>query len=378
MIYAGIFLYTLFLFIFLNFSGYWIIIFIKRIYFYRRYKISIAKCISENGDEDESVYKNKQIYYNFETQIWKYFLLLLINLSEVISCIFLFISDTIQHYLTYNQIGNNTLELPFTDCLSYNGSIADKINIIYAIIPFPNGLATIGKSAELFLIAFSICLMNYLIIRIKYIRHSKNKVKSRIIISVTTLLSALLILTRFFPFTSVISVILFLFCSIIYFCIFVHTSNRLKSALFQRALQCLTQQGCNKDEMKQYKYFKYNIHIVCLGYLLLIISENLLQIPGVLTSTFFYRECFFPVNLIPSITSVMKSEKVSETLLKVIRYTELAGRIIGFTAIVLILSPFVLITVCIWIRSIHKNTHAKKIKYSSDNMNMQEPFIINY
>ena len=183
-------------------------------------------------------------------------------------------------------------------------------------------------------------------------------------------------LTRFFQFTSFISILLFFYCSIIYLGIFVHTSNRFKSALFQKALQCLTQYGCNKNEMKKYTYFRHTINLICWGYLLLILSENFLQIPGILTSTFFFRECYFPVNLIPSLNSVMKSEKSIETVIKVVEYTELVGRAISFTAIVIILSPFVVITINIWVKCIHGCLYDKKIKYSTDSMKLKEPLII--
>ena len=145
MFYLGSFLYPTFIFIFFIFSGYWICTFIKRIYCFRKYKKSLAtRCISEIGDsEDKSGYEDT--LYNFETEICKCYLLLLINFSEITSCVFLFVSDTLQHFLVYRQLGNSTVELPFTNCAGHNGTIVKRIKLIYNIIPFPNGMATIGN-----------------------------------------------------------------------------------------------------------------------------------------------------------------------------------------------------------------------------------------
>ena len=359
---------SVFVLIFLIFSGYWGFIFAKRIYCYRKYKRGVGRCLS--GD---SGYLNKQYYYHYETEIWKNTLLLLIAFSEIIASIFYFTSDTIEHYLTYHRVSNNTLELPFTDCISHNKPPLDQINILYTEIPFINGLYSIARSAELFVFAFCTCLMNYLIIRIKKIKHPYDTLNYRHLIIITALLSTVIILTGFIQYTIVISTVLFLVIVITFYCTFVHTSKRFKYALLQRALERLTQHGSNKEEMKQYRYCKHTIDIVTCGYLFIILSGILLDFTSLLISAIFYGDCYFPFNLFNSLNYVIQTEQGIETFFTVMHYTEFVGRVICFLAISIILSPFLFVTICIWNKHIHKCIHGtKKIKYTTANKDLEE------
>ena len=370
---STIILNSVFLIIFLLFSAYWAFIFIRRIHCFRKYKRGVARCISE----DESGYLNKQFYYHYETEIWKSILLLLINLSEVLCGTFYFASDTLQHYAAYRQLGNNTLELPLSDCVSFDKPGVNQINIMDTNIPYINGLCAIGRSAELFVATFCVCLMNYLIIRIKKIKHPYGTLNSRIFLILTTLLSAVIILTGFIQYTSILSIILFDICSITYLCVFVHTSKRFKRALLQRALERLIQHGSNKEEMKQYKYCKFALNITSCVYLLIIISSKLIHIPVLLVSALFYGDCYFPFNLFPSLSYVILSEEAIRTLLKVSQYIYLIGKVVLVITYLFVLSSSVFITISIWINQLRKYIYGnKKIRYSTANTNLEEPFII--
>ena len=366
-----IILNSVFLLIYLIFSGYWGFIFARRIYCCRKYKRGVARCLS--GD---SGYLNKQYYYHYETEIWKNTLLLLIAFSEIIACSCYFTSNTIQHYLTYHRVSNNTLELPFTDCISHNNPALNQINILYTEIPYLNGLNAIARSAEIFVVAFCTCLMNYLIIRIKKIKQPHNTLNSRLFLIITTLLSTVIIPTGVIQYTTVISTVLFLVIVITYFCIFVHTSKRFKCALLQRALERLTQHGSNKEEMKQYRYCKHTINIITWGYLFTILGEILEDITGVFISILFYGDCYFPFNLFNSLNSVIQTEEAIEIFSKVIQYTELIGKVICFLSVSLMLSIFAFVTVCNWIKHIHNWIHGnEKIKYSAFNSSLRELFV---
>ena len=366
-----IILNSLFLLILLIFSGYWAFVFTRRINCFKKYQRGVARCLS-----DDSGLINKQFYYHYETEIKKYILLLLVTSSEIIAGIFFFASDTIQHYLTYRQLGNSTLELPFSDCVSYDNPALNQINIIYTGIPLLNGLTSIARSAELFLIAFSACLMNYLILRMKEIRHSYNSFNSRMFLTATAILSVINIFTGFIQYAFIISILFFSILVIAYFCIFVHTAKRFKLALHQRALERLIQHGSNKDEMRQYRYCKHTINILCCGYLFVLISEYLLHIPVLLTSALFYGNCYFPFNLFPSLGYIIKTEKAIEEFIKVLQYIELIGRTIGCSGVLVVLLPFLIITICIWIKHIIKRLRGnKKIKYTTVNKSLGELFI---
>ena len=373
MVYLVIVINSVFLITFLLFSAYWALTFIRRIHCSRKYKRGVARCISG----DESGYLNKQFYYHYETEIWKSIFLLLINLSEVLSFMFIFASDTIQHYAVYRKLGNNTVELPLSDCVSFDKPGVNQINILYINIPYINGLYAIGRSAELFVATFCVCLMNYLIIRVQKIKHPYGTLNSRIFLIITTLLSAVIILTGYIQYTSILSIILFDICSIIYFCVFVHTSKRFKRALLQRALERLIQHGSNKEEMKQYKYCKFTLNIISCAYLLIIISTKLIQMPLLLVSALFYGECYFPFNLFPSLSYLILSEEAIRTLPKVSQYIYVIGRAVLGIAFLFILSPFVFITISIWIKQLRKYIYgSKKIRYSTASTNLEEPFII--
>ena len=373
MAYLVIVINSLFFITFLLFSAYWALTFIRRIHSFRKYKRGLARCITE----DESGYLNKQFYYHYETEIWKSILLLLINLSEVLCVTFFFASDIIQHYAVYHKLGNNTVELPLSDCVSFDKPGVNQINIMDTNIPYINGLNAIGRSAELFVATFCVCLMNYLIIRIKKIKHPYGTLNSRIFLILTTLLSAVIIITGFIQYTSILSIILFGICSIIYFCVFVRTSKRFKRALLQRALERLIQHGSSKEEMKQYKYCKFTLNITSCAYLLIIISSKLIHIPVLLVSALFYGDCYFPFNLFPSLSYVILSEETIWTFLKVSQYIYLLCKAVLGITYLFVLSTFVFITISIWINQLRKYIYGnKKIRYSTAYTNLEEPFII--
>ena len=313
-----IILNSVFLITFLSFSAYWAFIFIRRIHCFRKYKRGVARCISG----DESGYLNKQFDYHYETEIWESILLLLINLSEVLSYIFFFASDIIQHYAVYRKLGNNTLE-----CVSFDKPGEDQINNMDINIPYMK------------------------------IKHPYGTLNSRIFIIITTLLSVVIIITGFIEYTSMLSIILFDICSIIYFCVFVHTSKRFKRA-------------SNKEEMKQYKYCKFTLNIISCAYLLIIISTKLIHIPVLLVSALFYGDCYFPFNLFPSLSYVILSEEAIRTFLKVSQYIYLIGRVVLGITFLFIPSSSVFITISIWINQLRKYIYGnKKIRYSTADTN---------
>ena len=172
--------------------------------------------------------------------------------------------------------------------------------------------------------------MNYFIIRIKKLKQPYNTLNSPLFLIISTLLSTVIILTGFMQYTTVISTVLFFVIVLTYFCIFVHTSKRFKYALLQRALVRLTQHGSNKEEMKQYRYFKHTINFSTFGYLFIILEETLLDLPEMFISILFYGNCYFPFNLLNSLNFVIQTEKAIKTFFKVMQYTEFVGRVICF------------------------------------------------
>ena len=346
--------------IFLIFNGYWGLIFARRIYCYRKYKRGVGRCLS--GD---SGYLYKQFYYHYETEIWKNTLLLLIISSEVIGMIFYFASGTIQYYLANHQISNNTFESPPTKCTNFLKPALVPVNILFAEIPYLNGLVAIAISAELFAVTFCTCLMNYLIIRIRKIKQPYKTFNYRLFL-IIALLSTVFILTGFIQYTTVISTVLFFVIELAYFCIFVHTSKRFKYALLQRALERLTQYGSNKEEMKQYRYCKHTLNIVTCGYLFIVLGQTLVDFMILVIRALFYGNCYFPFDFFPSLNLVIETVGTNETFFEVVTSIELIGVTSCCIGLVVFFFPMVYITTHIWIQHVRRYIHGKEtIKYST-------------
>ena len=284
------------LLILLIISGYWSCYFIKRIYSCIKYKRRAVRFISG--------YVNEQIHYNYETEIWKYTLLLLIIACEIIICLLFIASDIYSRFLTFHKVNNATVELPYSGCISYNKPALSQVSKFYEI-PYLYGITTVARSTEICLLAFTIYLMEYLITRIKNIK----LVNSRRFLLLTALLCAFVIFSAFIEFASILSITFTLSFFILYFCIFIRTSKQFKSALLQRVMERLFQHRPNKQAMKQYRYSKVSINILSCGYLLIIISEILISTAATLVSILFFGNCYFPSNLFPSLRYVLQTEE---------------------------------------------------------------------
>ena len=308
-------------------SVHYIFFFLRRIYCCRKYRGGAARYLSDN----ESGYVNKELCYHFETESCKYTLLLVINLCECLSSIIVLGSYSVQ-------------------ACAFNHHLA----------------------------VFVVSLINYLITRIKRIKHLYNTLNSRIFLILTTLLSLIIILTGFVQVSTILSIVIFHISSIIYFCIFVHTTKLFKCALLQRALERLIEYGSNKEEMKQYKYFKFTINIICCGFVLIIVSEVLLQIFPLLNGALFYGKCYFPFNLLPSFQYVTQSEEVIEDIFRGLQLLETTGRLFCFIAVVLTVSPFFLLSFCIVINKVLRCIKGrKKIKYTTVSTSLESPLLVN-
>ena len=249
-----------------------------------------------------------------------------------------------------------------------------NIQIVYSSFYFINW---VGRSTELFLLVFCVCLMNYLIVRIKEIKSHHITSNPRQFFIITSLISSFIICTSLIRKLRIVSLLTFSFFSIIYFCIFVNTSNKFKRTLLQRALERLTQHGCNKEEMKQYRYFKYTINVVCCGLLFILIGENLIHIPSIYMGVLFNQSCYFPFNLFPHFIQVELSNEITEILFKVSEYIIISNMVLNFIGLFLSLAPFILVTILIWINLLTKYIRGTpKIKYTTVPSTLVTPLLI--
>ena len=138
----------------LIFSGYWIVVFIRRIHCSMKYKEGAARCITD----EESEFVNEQICYHYETEIWKYVYLLGISIFEILSGLFYMIGHIIASYGNEIKEYNTTLSLfEFSECNNNATMDNETTSLIISLYNFFHG---VGKSTELLYIILSVCLMN--------------------------------------------------------------------------------------------------------------------------------------------------------------------------------------------------------------------------
>ena len=340
----------LLLFVFLTFSIYWVIVFIRRIISYRKYKRGVARCVTD----EESAYLNKQFCYHYDTEIWKYVYLLAIILLEILSGSLFVLVNFLPQYYWYNSFFNSSENTTgvfsiFVQCRENRTIVVDgDLNIIISELTLIYG---IGRSTQLFIPIFIVCLMNYLIIRIKKIKYYRRSSNPRYLVLITILITLFTFISNLIQTLRVLSQITFEIALAIYFCLLIITSNQFKRALLQRTLQRLIQHGSNKIEMKQYRYFKYTINMICLGFLLIFTGQCSLRITRLYVGVLINPRCYFPFYLF---SQFIQPNPSVDKVYKYTYYIAIIGRVVGHIGIIIGLTPFILLTIIIWIVKIQK------------------------
>ena len=277
-----------------------------------------------------------------------------------------------------NNLYNVTIQPYLNECsTSMNASVLNQIFHNPQVFPYLNWLEAVGNSAKIFVPTLSVCLMDYLLFRIKEIDYP-NKQKLCLFLISTTLLCITIITTATVPYLFIISTALYIISISLYFASLVRFSNRFKHALFQKALQCLIQNGTNIREMRQYEYFKYSMNIICIGFFFAVVGTSLLQFECVLVSGVFFAKCYFPFNFLPTLTFLVQSEYATHIFFQTMFIVTIISECIMSIGLLFWLLPFVAITANIWIIQIYSHTHkAPKIKYTTANP-LQKPLIFSH
>ena len=330
--------------IFITMSTYWTCICFINIYKSKKYMKGAARHMT---DED-SGYVCRQFYYHYQTEIRKYEFFCMINLVESLAALSYYIQLILETYHYDSASLRNELE----NCAcNRNISVLIDYQIRTTANPLLITLRALGNSFEMMIFGLGICLMKYLIIRMKKIDYRSNfttYTKYTLILSVT---SVCMVMTSFFTHLIILSKSIFLPAITICFIIFTTQVKRFKQALLQRAIERLTQHGSNDIEMKQYTYFSYTVNCMCLGMSILIFSSYLTNTIRFLISWLFFPTCYFPFNLLPT-PSFTENEatNVFQTLYHI-------GTLSDFSACIGVIafsSPFILITVCLWINHVYR------------------------
>ena len=281
-----------------------------------------------------------------------------------------------QFYIVDNNLYNVTIQPYLNECsTTVDTSVLNKLFLNPQVFPYIHWLNALGNSAELFVPTFGICLMKYLIFRMKEINYCHNNFLC-LFLTVTALICAITIITAIIPYLFIISTTLYIISISLYFVLFVKYSNRFKRALLQRALQQLIQRGTNVREMRQYKYFKYSMNSICIGFFFTAIATSLSLFWGALVNGLFFAKCYFPFNFLPPIISLVQSEYATHIFFQTMFFAEIITECILSIGLLFWLLPFVVITVYIWIMQIYTHIHKPpKIKYTTV-ASLREPLMM--
>ena len=157
----------------------------------------------------------------------------------------------------------------------------------------------------------------------------------------------------------------------IYYHVFLKAVKQFEYSLLQSAYERLAQFGSNKNQLRQYKYFKYTMRTVCCGYFIIIVAKLLTYFPGFLTSILFYRNCQFPFNFTPNYNPIPWKPDQITLLIRVLTYIWRLGHLFSICGIIIIISPFTGITLYIWFSKAYKSirgTSKKIYRYNRDNL----------
>ena len=359
---------------FLTASLYWIIVSVSRIYRFKKYRRVAAKHLSP---QEESGNIFQQCCYHYETEIHKYVYFILINLTEVcVGVMVLIYTLAYDHYIIFSEI-ESSQKLILSNCSSVD-SLSLKEFQLKQSLPFRNVTAALLNIAELIIFILGVSLMDYLTRRIKQIQYPPNRVKIGVSILSIILISSIIIVTACVPNLLLINKIVCPFAILICFSILLRTVKQFERTLLQRAGERLAQFGSNKEEYQEYKHFKITMRIICLGFMLIVMATYLLNVPPFLTSILFYQKCQFPLNFLPHYNPILVTPENLDILISILSYMIGLGDWLGLLGVTVAFSPFICVTVSIWINRIYKSISGKsKIKYRYHGTQFNEPLLMN-
>ena len=365
----------LLLLIYLIMSLYWAIVFIFRICNFRKYQRGVARNLSaSNHSSNEFDHR----YYHHQTEIRKYIYLLFINLAEVygaISCVFHTVfNDKFTKFARLRRYHFN-----WTNCSSGNidNFHLNEFHIEYASNYVLNMVYISGITTELFVGTLMVCLMGYLTGRMKRVGNSSNRFTPWIPLLVTFLVNILMFgLACKFSLLFVNRIVLLITIPI-YFCFFLRAVKQFGRALLQNAGERLTQHGCRKG-YQRYEYFRYTIKIISFGFMVISVGLFLSSLSEFLISLIFFHKSYFPFNLILYNNPLCMTQHQTTVLVQLFYFTWIFGDVIVTIGVLLLISPFVYVTTCVWINFAYKHISGKsKKKYSFKPEDLDEPLLGN-
>ena len=322
------------------------------------------KGAARNYSDEDSIYLCKQIQYHYKTEIGKYLLLLGINFVEVSGAVFYYLQLIFQYFIsTYTSVlveRNTSSHIPMEQCAVINNSMLIKYQIGTSAIPLLTTLRALGNVADMFVVGLGVCLMNYLIGRMKNCHTMIMDIRRFILI--LSVISMFIILTSYFTFFIILSKVVFLPALTVYYVKFLIYVKRFKQALLQIAIERLAQHGSNEMEMKQYLYFSYSMNTICIGFFLITTSAYIGNIVRVFSCAVLFGNCYFPFNLLHFtgyMTMPTNKEIDVPMIVKILLYIDKSTEAVACTGIILFISPFICITLYTWIIIVYRKIRGK-------------------
>ena len=152
---------------------YWAIIFFIRIKDSRKYMRGAAKHLTDEA----SIYLCKQICYHYQTEIRKYLFLFAITIVEITGGVSSYIEFLLKNYVHAPITHGNIVQLE--RCANFNTSILKNFSLDEFTNPLLMVLEAIEHVADMFVAGLGVCLMNYLIGRMKNIDTSIMNIRPR-------------------------------------------------------------------------------------------------------------------------------------------------------------------------------------------------------
>ena len=351
---------SIFFFVCVLIFVYWAIIFLIRIYYSRKYMRGAARHLTDK----ESVYLCTQICYHYQTEIGKYLFLLVINVVEVVGGFSYYITYLLKTYNPINYI-NPCYQMVLEEFAKRNNSILID-SLIYTIDnPMLVIIGAVGHVADLFVVGFGVCLISYLIGRMKNMNTIIMNIKRFILF--LSVISVFIIVFSFFVFFINLVRVFFLSALIVYYIMFWMHVKRFKQALLQIAIERLAQHGSNRIEMRQYKYFSYSMNCVCSGFFLILIAVHIGFFTRLIIRGIFFGNCYFPFNYLGYQSILSLTNQDTTKIATILNYMGTLEHITGSIGLFLWLFPLVFITICIWLKSVYMNIVGKssiKFRYN--------------
>ena len=337
---------TLMLLVVLPIFIYWMIIFLIRINNSRKY----VRGASRHLTDEDAGYLCAQVYYHYQTEITKYILLFAMAMAELTGSISYYIDFLLENYdqtVKANVCPEMQLQCDFGN---------DSLVPVFYICEFSKQrlmiVEVIGDVSDMFVAGLGLCLMNYLIGRMKHSETSIMSIKRFVLI--LTAVGIITILLSFYSFLNFLYKAIFVTALTILYIMFLLEVKKFKQALLQIAIERIAQHGAKtKIEMRQYRYFSYSMNCICIGLFLITLAVIIQFIMYFFIHGLFFADCYFPFNFFSGYVELLSfSEKTMAKLSRILYYIGAIKMTISCIGILFWVFPLVLITVFIWINII--------------------------